>query len=258
MPSISATVRHVARPVKPQQPRTYDSPLRRSRALETERRVLAAAEALFAEHGYVGTSLTAVAEKAGINPRTVYKIFGSKVGLLGRLVDVAIVGDQDGVAVADRPWAAAAFNAATGRERVRGYATAIRRVMESAGTAFRIAAQAGAADPEAAALWATGQRLRLADSRAFVASLHAADMLRRDRRREDAVATVWLVTSPETFDQLSDGLGWMIDRYQRWVELTLATALLDESPGGSRSEGQGAKAASSSASPPATKRSTPP
>lgn len=220
--------RHVKAPSS--SPRAYDSPLRRSRALETEHRVLAAAEALFAERGYVGTSLAAVAEQAGINPRTLYKIFGSKVALLSRLVDVAIVGDQEAVAVADRPWAAAAFDAATGRERVHVYAGAIRRVMESAGTAFRIAAQAAAADPEVAKLWATGQRLRLADSKALVASLHEAGMLRPDRRRQDAVATVWLVTSPETFGQLRDGLGWTIARYERWVDLTLAAALLDETP----------------------------
>jgi AcrR family transcriptional regulator len=204
--------------------------LRRSRALETERRVLAAAEALFAELGYVGTSLAAVAEEAGINPRTVYKIFGTKVALLSRLVDVAIVGDQEAVPVADRAWAAAAYNAATGRERVRAYAAGARRVMESAGTAFRIAAQAAAADPEAAALWQTGQRLRLEDSTAFVASLHAARMLHPRRRRQDAAATVWLVTSPETFDQLDRGLSWTINRYERWVDQTLAAALLADVP----------------------------
>jgi AcrR family transcriptional regulator len=223
----------MARPVKTPSsppPRAYDSPLRRAKAQETERRVLAAAESLFGERGYVGTSLAAVAEQAGINARTVYKIFGSKVALLSRLVDVAMVGDQEAVPVADRPWAAAAFDAATGRERVRAYATAIRRVMDSAGSAFRIAAQAAAADPEAAALWTMGQRLRLEDSTAFVAALHDAGLLRSDRRRPDAVATVWLVTSPETFTQLSDGLGWTIDHYGRWVDRTLAAVLLDEPP----------------------------
>jgi AcrR family transcriptional regulator len=224
-------VRLVARPVKPSSPparRAYESPLRRAKAQETERRVLAAAAALFDERGYVGTSLAAVAERAGINPRTVYKVFDSKVSLLSRLVDVAIVGDQEAVSVADRPWAAAAFDAATGRARVRAYAGAVRRVMASAGAAFRVAAQAAAADPEAAALWAVGQRLRLEDSTAFVESLHDAGLLRSDRRRPDAVATVWLVTSPETFTQLGDGLGWTLERYGRWLEQVLAAALLDD------------------------------
>jgi AcrR family transcriptional regulator len=218
----------VPRPVKPSAPppRSYDSPVRRAKAQETERRVLAAAEALFAERGYVGTSLAAIAEEAGINARTVYKVFGTKVALLSRLVDVAMVGDQEAIAVADRPWATAAFTAPTGRERVRAFATAIRRVMASAGPTFRIAAQAAAADPEAAALWATGQRLRLDDATAFVDALRAAAEMRPDVRRADAIATVWLVTSPETFAQLGEGLRWSIGRYGRWLERTLEEALL--------------------------------
>lgn len=215
-------------PVKTASPRAYESPVRRAKAQETERRVLAAAAALFAERGYVGTSLAAVAEEAGVNARTVYKVFDSKVALLSRLVDVAMVGDQEAVPVAGRPWTAAAFGALTGRERVRAYAGAMRQLMASAGTAFRIAAQAAAADSEAAALWATGQRLRLEDSTAFVGALQAAGLLRSGLRHADAAATVWLVTSPETFTQLSDGLGWTIDRYGRWVDRTLADALLEE------------------------------
>jgi AcrR family transcriptional regulator len=207
--------------------RRYDSPVRRARARATEQRILAAAEALFTERGYVGTSLTAIAEQAEVNPRTVYKVFGTKVRLLGRLVDVAVVGDQEPVPVSQRPWAAAAFEAATGRERIHAYAALARRVMESAGPVFRIAAQAAAADPDAAELWATGQRLRHQDSAAFVAALGRAGLLRRDRRRADLVGTVWLLASPETFIQVIDGLGWSLDRYERWIGQTMADALLE-------------------------------
>ena len=210
--------------------RRYDSPARRAKAQETEARILEAAAAVFAERGYVAASLAAVAERAGVNSRTVYKVFGSKVRLLSRLVDVAIVGDQDAIPVAQRSWAATAFNAPTGRQRVRAYAAVICRVMRSAGSAFRVAAQAAAADADAAVLWAAGQRLRLEDSTAFVAALHDAQLLRRDRPRHEAVATVWLITSPETFTQLSDSLGWSHDRYERWMEQALADALLDPLP----------------------------
>jgi AcrR family transcriptional regulator len=206
--------------------RRYDSPVRRAKAQETERRIIDAAATLFVDGGYVATSLAAVADRAEVDPRTVYKVFGSKVGLLSRLVDVAIVGDQEAVPVADRSWAADAFGAATGSERVEAFAAVVRHVMASAGWAFRIAAQAAAADADAAALWATGQRHRLEDATRFVSSLRHAQLLRRDRSSRDAVATVWLVSSPETFIQLVDGLGWTLGRYEHWVERTLADALL--------------------------------
>ena len=211
----------------PTRGRRYDSPVRRAKAQQTERRIIDAAAALFADHGYVGTSLAAIADRAEVDPRTVYKVFGSKVGLLSRLVDVAVVGDQEAVPVVDRAWAADAFGAATGRERVRAFAAAVRHVMASGGWAFRIAAQAAATDTDAAALWATGQRHRLEDATRFVDSLRSTHLLRRDRSTRDAVATVWLVSSPETFIQLVDGFGWTLGRYEKWVERSLTDAVLE-------------------------------
>jgi AcrR family transcriptional regulator len=221
-------VPEVARPVKPdsEKSRRYDSPLRRARALDTEKRLLEAADALFAERGYIATTLAAIAERADVNPRTLYKVFATKVRLLSRLVDVSIVGDQADVAVSERPWAAAAFDAETGAQRIRVFAAVIRRVMETAGRAFRTAAQAAAADQEAAALWRTGQRHRNADAAAFVRSLETSRLLRPDRTREHAIATVWLVSSPETYIQLTDSHGLTLDEYQLWVEQTLSDTLL--------------------------------
>jgi hypothetical protein len=73
----------------------------------------------------------------------------------------------------------------------------------------------------------TGQRRRHQDSTVFVAALGRAGLLRRDRRRADLVGTVWLLASPETFIQVDDGLGWSLDRYERWIEQTMADALLE-------------------------------
>jgi AcrR family transcriptional regulator len=207
--------------------RTYDSPVRRARAQETERRVLAAANAAFAELGYVGTSMAAIAERAEVDPRTVYKIFGTKVGLLSRLVDVTMVGDQEAIPVMERPWATAAFDAPTAAERTSAFASACRSIMERAGAVFRTAAQAAVAEPEAAALWALGQRKREEDATAFVAALEEASMLRADRTPRHATATVWLLASPETYLQLTEGLGWSLDDYEQWLEAALVDALFD-------------------------------
>jgi TetR/AcrR family transcriptional regulator, regulator of autoinduction and epiphytic fitness len=206
--------------------RRYDSPVRRERSLETERRILTAAAAAFAENGYVGTSLEAIANGAGVNPRTVYKVFGTKVGLLGRLVDVSMVGDQDAVPVAERAWALDAFKAPTGAGRVDAFAAAIGRVMQSAGAVFRTAAQAAVADPDAAALWRLGQDLRHQDAAAFVAALCDASQLRPDRTPDEAIASVWLLTSPETYLQMTDGLGWSPVQYEQWLRQSMFDLLL--------------------------------
>jgi AcrR family transcriptional regulator len=64
--------------------RQYDSPLRRQRAAETRARILAAGSELL--HGssvrdWHGLTIRAVAEKAGVNERTVYRHFTNEQGL---------------------------------------------------------------------------------------------------------------------------------------------------------------------------------
>jgi len=137
------------------------------------------------------------------------------------------VGDQEAVPVAARSWAAAAFGADTGIARVHAFAAVVRHVMASAGWAFRVAAQAAATDADAGALWATGQRHRLDDATKFVQSLRHAGLLRQDRSARDAIASVWLASSPETFIQLTEGLGWTLGRYESWLERTFADALIE-------------------------------
>jgi AcrR family transcriptional regulator len=64
--------------------RTYDSTLRRQRAAETRERIIAAGSELL--HGssvrdWQGLTIRAVAEKAGVNERTVYRHFVNEQGL---------------------------------------------------------------------------------------------------------------------------------------------------------------------------------
>lgn len=48
----------------------------------TENKVLDAAEHLFAERGFTATTTRALAERAGVNEVTVFRLFGNKIGVL--------------------------------------------------------------------------------------------------------------------------------------------------------------------------------
>ena len=65
--------------------------------------VIAAARDLFLARGYGATTIEAISERADVPPATVYRLFGSKPGILKSLLDVSIVGDHDDVPMADRP-----------------------------------------------------------------------------------------------------------------------------------------------------------
>ena len=85
--------------------RRYHSPLRADQARQTRQRVLEAAFDLFAEHGYAGTTIAAVAEQAGVSPETIYLTVGSKRGLLEGAIETTIAGDGDPAAQEDGLWA---------------------------------------------------------------------------------------------------------------------------------------------------------
>ena len=48
----------------------------------------------------------------------------------------------------------------------------------------------------------------------------------RARPVDDAAATLWLLTGPDSHRQLVDGLGWEVERWQAWVHSTIEAAIL--------------------------------
>ena len=76
--------------------RPYRSRLRADQAALTRLRILEASGDLFAERGYVATTVDAVAAHAGVATDTVYAIFGTKKALLSALIDLRVTGSSEG------------------------------------------------------------------------------------------------------------------------------------------------------------------
>ena len=87
--------------VKPS--RSYSSPARERQAAGTRAAVLAAARELFVEQGYGATTVDQIAARAGVSKPTVFSAVGSKQTVLSVVRDVAMAGDDEAVAVSDRP-----------------------------------------------------------------------------------------------------------------------------------------------------------
>ncbi|MEO8899018.1 MAG: helix-turn-helix domain-containing protein [Candidatus Dormibacter sp.] len=199
--------------------------IRHEQVALTERRVLEAASALFVERGYVGTSLLAVAEAAGVAPRTVYVRFGSKAQLLGRCIDTSIVGDTQPVALLDRDLAKPSLEGATLEERIDGLVALSRAVMERSAALFAVATQAAAIEPEIAAMERAGMQQTLGDFRVLAERL-AADRLLPEGMSADAVTDLlWVLTGPRTLVSLQADRGWTPDRFAAWLESVLRSFL---------------------------------
>ena len=131
-------------PVKP-------AGLRAARVLENEEPILRSARELFVRDGYQATTLTAVADAAGVAHRTVYVRFGTKAALLKRVIDVAIVGDLAPIDMVSREWYRIATTAPTLEARIAALAKGSARLMASVADVIAVAREAEPAEPLLAA-----------------------------------------------------------------------------------------------------------
>lgn len=213
------------------QRRPYRSPRRQKQAEETRALVLDAAEKLFKERGYAGTSIAAVADHAGVSPESVYGHFGSKRVLLGELFRRAVRGAHPApVPEQEAPRTLAA--ATDQREQLRLFAADIAPRLERAAPLITVLAAAAQSNPELGRLLATLHADRLSNLRVLVDALAVNGPLRLPAG--DAVETVWALTSPELHQLLIRRRGWTRPRYEEWLATSLAELLLSEG-GSSRS-----------------------
>ena len=201
------------------QARRYRSPLREERAADTRRRITTAALQLFTEHGFAGSTVTAIAEHAGVAPQTIYAIFGTKGAILQALLAQM---EDDGGAPEWRRRIATADDPAAKLEGFARWSAA----MFSTSKAAIAAAQGAVGDPAIIALRdeADGHRRQalaslidgLADSGALAAGLA--------RRR--AVDRAWMLTGVEIYLAATDSCGWSDAEYAAWLADLLVGQLL--------------------------------
>jgi AcrR family transcriptional regulator len=207
-------------------PRTYRSTLRADQARETRRRIRDAADALFLDRGYVGTSMDAVAEAAGVSRQTVFSAFGSKANLLKEAFDVRLAGDDEPLALAERPEAQRILDetdpAALLRAQADFFVITTLRVLP-----LWPAMVAGAAtDTACAEVLAFFDRGRLEGPGEIVDVLAQRGQLRRGLSRKQGKEAMYLLTNPNaTHDAL--GRGWTVRELQRWLGDCLVAVLLD-------------------------------
>jgi AcrR family transcriptional regulator len=195
--------------------------LRQARVAATEERILAAARELFVRKGYPATTLTEVADLAGVGHRTVYLRFGTKAALLKRVTDLAVAADDQPVEVARRSWFQAALTAPTLEERIDVLARGIGELMGRAGALFEVVLQAQAAEPLLAEAFQAGREATREQLRTFVR--RAVD----DGLAAGVTDAAWLgetaalVSHAETYLLGRRTLQWTVDGYRAWLGTTL-------------------------------------
>ncbi len=206
--------------------RPYRSRLRADQAALTRLRILEASGELFAERGYVATTVDAVAAHAGVAADTVYAIFGTKKALLSALIDLRVTGSSEGSDVLEGEGPRSVRAVSTQPEMMAAFAADIAPRVERVRPIDDVLRSAASVDPDIADLRARMQENRFGKLKTFVEWLAATGPLRDDIDIDEATATVWTLTSPEVNRMLRDVRGWSAPRYEEWLATTLRRALL--------------------------------
>jgi AcrR family transcriptional regulator len=220
--------------------RSYDATRRRAAAERRRSRVLATARELFETRGYAATSLADVAGAAGVSVPFVRASFGGKAGVLRRLVDVAVVGDEAPVTLGERP-EAQALARLDGPAQVAGFARLITEVQQRVAELSGLLTEAAGTDPAVRDDLERSQQQRRRGMQEFITMMERARTLRPGLDPAAAADLAWALTDPRLFVGLCREREWSARRYEAFLVQQLTAALLDPTPGRRAFAGSGAE-----------------
>ncbi|WP_102144230.1 TetR/AcrR family transcriptional regulator [Mycobacterium hubeiense] len=206
--------------------RDYRSELRSAQARETRRAVVAAAARLFVQDGYGATTIDAVAQAAGVSRKTVFTAVGGKLQLLKTALDWAIAGDDQPVALADRPEMQRLLDDRDGVALLTGWARIQADIDARVAPLFQALEVAAGMDAAARELLEAAQRQRLEGAREVVDRLSSLGALAVGLTRDEAVDVAWLASDPMLFGRLVRVRGWSTDRFEEWLAQMLVGQLI--------------------------------
>lgn len=192
---------------------------------DAARRIIgAAALEVFVEQGYVGTTMSDIAARAGVARQTLYNLFDSKAALLVAAIADRVEGREERSQSDDHR---RIIESGSADEMIGHFADSTVGVTSRALPIMRIAREAAAIDGEVAKHLARNEEARLEAVGFFVDALDAKGFLRTDVPVEELRRGFWLLTSPESFLTATDA-GWSNESYVSWLTLTVRGLLLPD------------------------------
>ncbi|MBO0729556.1 MAG: helix-turn-helix transcriptional regulator [Acidimicrobiaceae bacterium] len=201
---------------------------RQARTRRTRAAVVEAARTLFLERGYAATTIEAISDHSDTPQATVYRLFSSKLGILKAVLDVSIVGDDETVAMEDRPQVRALLADRDPKNQLAGFAALLRELMARVAPVHRLLADAARSDEEAASLLDELGQQRHTGQQQIARSVARSGALRPGLRERDAADIIHALASPEVYGLLVLDRGWSSERYEAWLGAILVDQLLSD------------------------------
>lgn len=198
--------------------RRYHRRARLLGAQATKDAIVRAARALFAERGFEGTTIEAIAARAEVAPQTVYASFGSKRAIATQMR--TLVEREAGIVEVHHQ----VLGETDARRQLERVASLARQVCEQHGDLYRLFVFAH--EPE---LRAVGGKLLQAQRfgmRQVVESLTRLKALKLGVDPKESVDVLMALASVEMYEKLVTDCGWSPDQFEGWLGSALAQLLL--------------------------------
>jgi hypothetical protein len=161
-----------------------------------------------------------------VSRRTVFNSVGGKVALLKLALDWAIVGDDEPVALADRPAIKAILAESDPRKALMLWVQAVTDVAARTAPLGDVLIAAADIDPAAAQLLAEASRNQMLGATAFIRYLASLDGLAAGLTEQRAAELCWALTDGHLYRLLVAQRSWSTADFNRWLSGSLAAALL--------------------------------
>lgn len=205
--------------------RAYSSPKRAQQALETRRRIRAAARELFLIRGYTATSVNAIAEAAGVALRTIFLNFPSKAAILSEIIQVSVRGDDQPLPIAGREqWQA--MLALPAQQLLAVFAVEGGRLQARAARLLELGQIAADQDSELAEFRDRGQANMRSDLHEVADALREQGALQGGLTTRQAADIIYALANHDVYLRLTRESSWSTEQYTNWLTATLQAALL--------------------------------
>lgn len=211
----------MSEPVKDKPARTR----RTERARLTRSRIVKAATRLFLEHGYVSTTIDAIAKEADVAVETVYARFRNKRTLLVAVVNDTVT-DDGAVPLDQRPELAALAAETDQRAQLQQAARLSRSMLERISPVYALLKDAARTDDTLGDAVREQIAIRRRFQRKLVETFQLHGGLRTGLTTAAAAETYSALANPELFLLLVEQHGWTPARYERWLADSLERLLL--------------------------------
>jgi AcrR family transcriptional regulator len=207
--------------------RSYKSALRREKAEQTRLSIAAAGGRLFAEQGYVATSIDDIAAAAGVGRATVFTSVGAKPEVLKAAYRLAVRGEADAsTPLGQQARSREIMAEANPRKLLAGYAEVLVGIGGRLAPLYEAVRAAAHADQEARHLWYLITEERRTGAGRVIVAVASRKALRSELDQSSATDILWVLTDPGLYQVLVQRRGWTRVHFRTWLIETMQQQLL--------------------------------